>query len=208
MSKWVKSLALVAFTATPLAAADLGLGRPATEAEIAAWDIDVRPDGQGLPDGQGTPLEGEEIYNDQCAYCHGVFGEGEDRWPQLAGGEGSLADETPIKTVGSYWPYASTVFDYVHRAMPFGYAQSLSDDEVYALTAYILYMNDIIEDEEFVLSKASFGEVEMPNEGGFFPDDREAEYAAGEPCMSDCTDGPMAVTMRARVLDVTPETEE
>lgn len=207
MSKWVKGAALAVLMATPAMAEELGLGRPATEAEIAAWNIDVRPDGQGLPEGQGSALDGEETYANQCAHCHGVFGEGEGRWPQLAGGIGSLSDETPIKTVGSYWPYASTLFDYVHRAMPFGEAQSLSDDDVYALTAYILYMNDIIDDDEFVLSKDSFAEVEMPNEGGFVPDDRIAEYPKGEPCMSDCTDGPVAVTMRARVLDVTPDEE-
>ena len=210
MSKWVKSFALVAFIAGPTAAEPLGLGRVATPEEIAAWDIDVRPDGQGLPEGQGNALDGEEIFNEECASCHGVFGEGEDRWPQLVGGFDTLTEDRPVKTVGSYWPYASTVFDYVHRAMPFGNAQSLSDDDVYAITAYILYMNDVIEDDEFVLSKATFTEIEMPNVGGFTEDARPdtPTIATSEPCMRDCFTKPLEVTMRARVLDVTPESDE
>lgn len=207
MLKSVKAAALIALIAAPAAAESFGLGRAATPAEIAAWDIDVRPDGQGLPDGQGTALEGEEVFNDQCAFCHGDFGEGVDRWPQLVGGFDTLTEDRPVKTVGSYWPYASTIFDYVHRAMPFGNAQSLTDDEVYAITAYLLFMNDVIEDDEFVLSKASFGEFEMPNVDGFTEDARPdtATLAMAEPCMADCTDGAVKVTMRAAVLDVTPD---
>ena len=213
MSKSVKvgTIALAALVVAGAASADtFGLGRPATPAEIASWNIDIRPDGAGLPDGQGTALEGEEIYSEQCAVCHGDFGEGIDRWPVLVGGGGTLQDDRPVKTIGSYWPYASTVWDYVHRAMPFGEAQSLSDDDVYALTAYLLYMNDIIEDEEAVLSREAFADITMPNEEGFFPDNRKEEYPmlGKEPCMKDCTDGPVAVTMRARVLDVTPDGEE
>ena len=207
MLRSVKGAAVIALLVTPSFAETLGLGRAATPEEIAAWDIDVRPDGQGLPDGQGTALEGEEIFTDQCAYCHGDFGEGVDRWPQLVGGFDTLTKDRPVKTVGSYWPYASTIFDYVHRAMPFGYAQSLSDDEVYALTAYLLYMNDVIEDDEFVLSKDSFGEIEMPNVDGFTEDTRPdtATLSMGEPCMKDCTEAPVKVIMRAMVLDVTPD---
>jgi cytochrome c len=212
MSKWaepgVAALVIIAL-ATPAFAEGYGLGRPATDAEIAAWDIDIRPDGQGLPEGQGTPLEGEEIYAEQCAVCHGDFGEGVDRWPILVGGFDTLTEDRPVKTIGSYWPFASTVWDYVHRAMPFGEAQSLSDDEVYAIVAYLLYMNDIIEDEEAVLSRETFADVEMPNADGFIPDDRPdmATLQQGEPCMRDCTDAPLKVIMRARVLDVTPEGE-
>lgn len=207
MLKSVKAAALIALFTAPTHADTLGLGRAATAEEIAAWDIDVRPDGQGLPAGQGTALEGEEIFTDQCAYCHGDFGEGVDRWPQLVGGFDTLTKDRPVKTVGSYWPYASTIFDYVHRAMPFGDAQSLSDDDVYALTAYLLYMNDVIEDDEFVLSRASFGEIEMPNVDGFTDDARPdtPTLSVQEPCMQDCTDGPVKVTMRAMVLDVTPD---
>ena len=200
------ALAALAMT-LPAAAEPLGLGRPALPEEVAAWDIDVRPDGAGLPPGSGSALEGEEIYSERCAYCHGDFGEGIDRWPVLAGGQGTLTADRPVKTIGSYWPFASTVWDYVHRAMPFGEAQSLTDDEVYAVTAYILYLNDIV-DEDFELSDGNFLEVTMPNEGGFTPDAREAERPADEvPCMSKCKPGPVEVTMRARVLDVTPDEE-
>ncbi len=207
MLRSVRLAVLIALTAMPATAESLGLGRVATSDEIAAWDIDVRPDGQGLPAGQGTALDGEELFSDQCAHCHGDFGEGVDRWPQLVGGFDTLTDDRPVKTVGSYWPYASTIFDYVHRAMPFGNAQSLTDDEVYAITAYLLYMNDVIEDDEFVLSQATFGDIEMPNADGFGEDVRPDTPAlsVAEPCMTDCTKGAVRVTMRALVLDVTPE---
>ena len=109
----------------------MGLGREATQEEIAAWDIDVRPDGQGLPQGKGTAQQGEDIFQERCATCHGEFGEGRDRWPVLAGGLGTLKNDRPNKTVGSFWPYASTIMDYVRRAMPFGHAQSLTADELY-----------------------------------------------------------------------------
>lgn len=183
-----------------------GLGRPATEDEIAAWNIDVRPDGQGLPDGSGSVMDGEPLYTDNCAVCHGDFGEAVGRWPVLSGGKGSLTNDRPVKTIGSYWPYLSTVFDYVNRAMPFGNAQSLTDDEVYAITAYLLYLNDMA-DEDFVLSKDNFTEISMPNEEGFVPDDRpETELAkfSGEACMSDCKPE-VEITMRAAIVDVTPE---
>jgi cytochrome c len=184
-----------------------GLGRAATADEVAAWDIDVRPDGTGLPEGKGTVAEGEVLYTDNCAVCHGDFGEGVGRWPVLAGGQDTLAEERPEKTIGSYWPYLSTVYDYVRRAMPYGNARSLSDDEVYALTAYLLYLNDIVTDEEFELSKQNFADIRLPNEDNFIADDRaeEPQYARkGEPCMSDCKDGAVKITMRARILDVTP----
>jgi len=183
------------------------LGRAATPEEIAAWDIDVRPDGTGLPEGRGTVAEGEVIFAEQCAVCHGDFGEGRDRWPVLAGGQDTLKAERPEKTIGSYWPYLSTVYDYVRRAMPFGDARSLSDDDVYAITAYLLYLNDVVTDEAFELSKESFTSIHLPNEANFFMDDRaeEAHYAnRGEPCMTDCKPA-VKITQRARVLDVTPD---
>lgn len=189
----------------------LHLGRPATPEEIAAWDIDVRPDGTGLPEGKGTVAEGEAIYAERCAACHGDFGEGRDRWPVLAGGFDTLNAERPVKTIGSYWPYLSTVYDYVRRAMPFGDAHSLSDDDVYALTAYLLYLNDVVADEDFELSKGNFTSIRLPNEDNFFLDDRtqEAHYVhKGEPCMNDCEPGPAKITMRAQVLDVTPDSEQ
>lgn len=187
------------------------LGRPATPDEIAAWDIDVRPDGVGLPEGKGTVAQGETIYVERCAACHGDFGEGIDRWPVLAGGQDTLTADRPVKTIGSYWPYLSTVYDYVRRAMPFGDARSLSDDEVYAITAYLLYLNDVVTDEGFELSKESFTSVHLPNEENFLMDDRaeEAHYASrDEPCMSDCKPGAAEIVMHARVLDVTPDNDE
>ena len=184
------------------------LGREATPEEIVAWDIDIRPDGEGLPDGHGTVAEGEVLFTDNCAVCHGDFGEGRGRWPVLAGGFDTLTAERPVKTIGSYWPYLSTVYDYVRRAMPFGDARSLSDDDVYAITAYLLYLNDIVTDEDFELSKENFTSVHLPNEENFIMDDRaeEAQYAdKGEPCMKECKPGPVKITRRAAVLDVTPE---
>ena len=187
----------------------LHLGRPATEEEIAAWNIDVRPDGQGLPEGSGTVMEGEPLYAERCASCHGDFGEAIGRWPVLADGIDTLTRERPVKTVGSYWPYLSTVYDYIRRAMPFGDARSLSNDEVYALTAYVLYLNDIVTDEDFELSKENFTSIKLPNEDGFIDDNRHEEpyYAQhAEPCMKDCKPGKAEITMHAAVLDVTPDT--
>jgi cytochrome c len=152
--------------AAPLATAQstksgYGIGRIATPQEIAGWDIDVRPDGQGLPDGKGSVKDGEEVYMAKCAACHGEFGEGAGRWPHIAGGQGSLASHDPNKTVGSYFPYLSSVFDYVRHTMPFGDAQSMTNDELYATVAYLLYLNDIV-DEKFVLTKETFKTVKMP----------------------------------------------
>lgn len=182
------------------------LGRPATAEEVAAWDIDVRPDGLGLPEGKGDVWTGDEVFAENCAVCHGDFGEAVGRWPVLAGGQGSLTNDRPVKTIGSYWPYLSTVFDYVYRAMPFGNAQSLTADEVYAITAYLLYVNDLV-DDDFELSHENFTEVRLPNEENFFMDDRDTvELAAfsAEPCMTDCKDS-VEITGRAAVVDVTPE---
>lgn len=194
----------------PAAGRVLALGRAALPEEVAAWDIDVRPDGLGLPDGQGNVEDGEVMFSENCAACHGEFGEGVDRWPMLAGGIGTLADEDPNKTLGSYWPYLSTSFDYIRRAMPFGNAQSLTSDDIYAITAYVLNMNDLV-DEDFVLSKDSFLTVEMPNAEGFFVDDREEvelpEFTQA-PCMEYCKDVAPEITRHATVLDVTPETPD
>ena len=186
-----------------------GLGRGATKREVAAWDGDISPDGTGLPIGSGDAIYGEEVFAEHCAICHGDFAEGVDNWPELAGGLDTLADEDPVKTVGSYWPYLSTTWDYVKRSMPFGYAQSLSDDDVYAIVAYILYSNDIV-DEDFILSNETFLDVEMPNKSGFIVDDRltsEAHFWNKKVCMSDCKSD-VKITMRAAVLDVTPEDEK
>ena len=182
-----------------------GLGREALAEEIAAWDVDILPDGRGLPEGSGDVWTGEEVFVDQCAACHGDFAEGVDNWPVLAGGFDTLADEDPVKTVGSYWPYLSTVWDYVHRSMPFGAAGTLTADETYAITAYILYSNDLV-DDDFVLSHENFTEVEMHNADGFVIDDRpELEYSEWrtEPCMENCKDE-VEITMRSVFLVATP----
>lgn len=142
----------------------------------------------------------------RCAACHGEFGESAGRWPQLAQGKGTLSSNDPVKTVGSYFPYASSVFDYVRRAMPFGDAQSLSNDELYAVVAYVLYLNDLV-DDKFVLSKDSFAKLKMPNASGFYDDDRQTTEKAfwnPHPCMSSCRP-PVTITKRARVIDVTPD---
>ena len=196
---------LLFFPHTALAEA-LGLGRSATENELKAWDIDIRPDGIGLPMGSGSVLSGEELYTDNCASCHGDFGEGIDRWPELAGGFDTLGSDDPVKTIGSYWPFLSTVWDYVHRAMPFGNAQSLTDNDVYAITAYILYLNDLV-DEDFELSYENFSSISLPNEANFFLDDRVnlENNLFVERCMSNCK-ATAVITKRAAVLDVTPDT--
>lgn len=216
MSKSVKFAAcavLLAALAAPVFAQgkndrprQYGIGQAATPAQIAGWDIDVRPDGDGAPPGHGSVKDGEKVYMERCAACHGEFGESAGRWPQLAQGKGTLASVDPVKTVGSYYPYVSSVFDYVRRSMPFGDAQSLQDDELYAVVAYVLYLNDLV-DEDFVLSKETWNKVKMPNAGGFFDDDRETSEKAfwnPKPCMKDCRP-PVKITGHAGALDVTPD---
>ena len=160
-----------------------GYGSPATVAEIAGWDIDVSPDGTGLPMGSGSVEDGELLYEEQCAECHGSFGEGVGRFPILAGGEGSLRDARPTKTIGSYWAYTSTLWDYIHRTMPFTRPESLEDDEVYALTAYVLYLNDLV-DDDFVLNKTNFTSIQLPNRNNFIPDPRPDVHNVR--CMNNC----------------------
>lgn len=211
MSKYRNLLigtALAATVAMPAFAGQFGLGRAALPEEVAAWDHDISPDGTGLPVGSGSVEDGERVFSDNCAVCHGEFAEGAGNWPKLAGGEDSLADKDPLKTVGSYWPYLSTVYDYVRRSMPFGAAQTMSDDDVYAITAYILYSNYLV-DDDFVLTNENFLDVEMPNADGFIVDDRDTteKHFWTEPCMENCKEGEVKITMRAAVLDVTPEEE-
>jgi cytochrome c len=144
------------------------LGRAATPDEIAAWDISVGPDGAGLPPGRGTPKEGEAVYAAKCIACHGEKGAGKPN-DALAGGIGTLAGEAPpVKTVGSFWPYATTLFDYVRRAMPYPEPKSLSDAEVYAVAAYILHLNGIIGADD-AMDAETLPKVRMPNRDGFVP---------------------------------------
>lgn len=210
MSKFLKSFILATIIASPVLAGDkYGIGREATHAEISAWNTDVSPNGDGLPVGSGTVDDGDELYQKYCAYCHGVFAEGAGAWPVLAGGEDTLEDFRPVKTVGSYWPYLSTVFDYIKRSMPFGQAGILTDDQTYAITAYVLYSNDLI-DDDFVLSNETFFDVEMPNAEGFILDPRETEEypifnRTDSICMTDCRDTEVKVTRKASDINVTPE---
>ena len=179
-----------------------GYGAPASEAEIAGWDIDVRPDGVGLPEGAGSIEDGELLYEMKCAECHGSFGEGVGRFPVITGGGGTLRDARPLKTVGSYWPYTSTLFDYIRRTMPFTQPESLSDDETYAVTAYVLYLNDLVEDD-FVLTRENLAGIHLPNEGNFVPDPRPD--VANQRCMDNCRD-PAAIAILSEVLsEIAPE---
>jgi cytochrome c len=141
------------------------LGKPATEADIAAWNLSIYPDGTGLPAGQGTAAQGKDLFAQRCAACHGEEGIGGTA-DELAGGTSPLDSEYPDKNIGMYWPYATTLFDFIRRAMPMDKPESLSDDEVYALTAYLLHRNGIIgEDEE--MNAQSLPQVRMPNRDGF-----------------------------------------
>jgi cytochrome c len=161
---------------------DKNLGRHLTKAELAGWNIDVSGDGTGLPPGQGTVTQGEKVYQTQCLACHGVNLEG-GLGPALAGGVGSLTTAKPLKTIGSYWPYAPTLFDYIRRSMPFQAPQSLSDEEVYSVTAYLLHKNDILPATATVNAK-TLAAVKMPNRDNFYVDDRPDVKATR--CMKDC----------------------
>jgi mono/diheme cytochrome c family protein len=193
---------------SPAAPKPLGIGRQASPEQIAGWDIAIRADGEGLPPGKGTAKQGEPLYMERCAACHGEFGESVGRWPFLMGGAGTLAGSDPVKSIGSYWPYASTVMDYIRRSMPFGNAQSLTNDELYAVTAYVLYLNDIIRDQNFEVNAKNFASIKLPNQPNFKDDDREIvekEFWQKTPCMTSCIPGEARIIGRARALDVTPE---
>ena len=170
MRKSEALLALVLLACTAAQAQVYGLGRPATPAAIAAWDIDVSPNGAGLPKGSGSVAAGQAVYAAQCAACHGTKGEGKPA-DALVGGQGTLTSARPVKTIGSFWPYASTVFDFIRRAMPYQAPQSLSADEVYAVTAYLLHLNGIVP-ADAVLDATSLPQVRMPNRDGFIADAR------------------------------------
>ena len=141
------------------------LGHTPSAEEIRAWDLSITPDGEGLPKGRGTALEGMDIYGVRCAECHGERGQGGDA-DALAGGSRSLRSPRPLKTVGSYWPYATTVWDYVNRAMPFDRPGMLTSDQVYAVVAYVLFLNGIVE-QAHELNHANLAKVEMPNRNSF-----------------------------------------
>ncbi len=164
-------LAAVLVTATVTAQTPtIGLGRPATPVEIEAWGPIIGPDGAGLPPGRATAADGRPVYERQCARCHGLTGrEGPDT--RLAGGQGSLEGDQPEKTVGSYWPAVTTLWDYVNRAMPFDQPGVLTADEVYATVAYVLYLNDVVGIDD-PIDAATLPAIEMPNRDGFVTDPR------------------------------------
>lgn len=146
------------------------LGHAATEQEIRAWNIDVSPNGEGLPPGKGTVRQGAAVYAAKCAKCHGPTGT-EGPYDVLVGGQNTLKTTKPVKTIGSYWPYATTLYDYINRAMPFDAPQSLSPDEIYAVIAWLLHQNGIIT-EQTVLDAHVLASIKMPNRLGFTRDPR------------------------------------
>jgi mono/diheme cytochrome c family protein len=171
---------LVAAVVVPAARAQLpsyGLGRTPTAEEIRAWDVTIPPDGKGLPPGRGTATEGESVYTARCEACHGEKGQSPKYDPAatqrtlLVGGRGTLDTAKPVKTIGSFWPYATTLWSYINRAQPFDEPGSLTPDQVYAVTAYLLHLNGIIGPTD-VLDARTLPTVKMPNRDGFVPDRR------------------------------------
>jgi cytochrome c len=195
-----------AFTASAEGKKHFGYGVPATQQQIAGWDIDARgDDGEGLPPGKGDVARGTEVFAEQCAACHGTFGEGEGRYPKLVGGNGTLTAERPEPTVGSYWPFAVTLWDYINRAMPMPTPHTLSADDVYALTAYVLNLNNIVPDD-FVADKTSLPKVKMPNHDNFSWQDPRPDTAA-KPCMTKCIDPKdIKIISTAEGRNLTPRT--
>jgi S-disulfanyl-L-cysteine oxidoreductase SoxD len=165
--------ALIAMAGVWPAAAQLptyGVGRPPAAEEVQTWDLTIPPDGQGLPPGSGTAALGKPIFVERCAACHGETGE-DPKYSRLVGGHGSLATAQPIKTIGSFWPYATTLWSYIRRAQPFDEPGSLTADHVYAVTAYLLHLNGIIGEQD-VMDAQTLSLVKMPNRDGFVPDPR------------------------------------
>ena len=164
------SIIAAALCASAQAAERYGIGRPATPAEIAGWNIDIGRDGSGLPPGSGSVSHGREVFAQQCAACHGEKGEG-GVGDKLAGGQGTIATAKPVRTVGSFWPYAPTLFDYIRRAMPQNAPQSLSNEDVYAVSAFILHLNGLVA-ADATLDAKTLSAVQMPNRAAFVADPR------------------------------------
>ena len=155
-----------------------GVGRAPTADEIKAWDVTIPPDGHGLPPGRGTAVLGKTVYTTRCASCHGAKGD-DGKYDPLVGGRGTLATAKPVKTIGSYWPYATTLWSYINRSQPFDEPGSLTHDQVYAVTAYLLYLNGVIAEND-VLDARTLPAVKMPNRDGFIPDNRpDVGHTAG-----------------------------
>ena len=169
---WMRNAALIAMLATAAAAQlpKYNVGRAPTPEEIKAADISIPPDGSGLPAGSGTAVDGKQVYASRCAKCHGAQAQGGDE-VALVGGQGSLKTAKPLKTVGSYWPYATTLWDYVNRSMPFKDPGSLTPSQVYAVTAHILFLHGIVKETD-VMDAKTLPQVKMPNRDGFTSDPR------------------------------------
>jgi mono/diheme cytochrome c family protein len=168
MRELAAAVALVALCGAAAAQQSPNLGKAISPEDLATWDISIGPDGAGLPPGSGTPQQGEAVFTMKCQACHNAKGAGQPN-DRLVGGQGTLAGEKPaVKTVGSYWPYATTLFDYIRRAMPFPQSKSLTNDEVYAVAAYILNLNGVIAENE-TLDAKTLPQVKMPNRDGFIP---------------------------------------
>ncbi len=181
-----------------------GYGTVPTQTQIDGWAIAVRPDGQGLPAGHGSVKDGDDIYQAVCAACHGTFGEGVARYPKLAG-DGSLTGDRPEPLVGNYWPYATTLFDYINRAMPFPAPHSLPPDQVYAVTAYVLNLNNVVPNS-FIADRDSLPNVKMPNRNGFiWTDPRPDTHDTA--CMQNCVPpNAVKITSTAEGKGITPRT--
>jgi len=166
---WLRTVALGAaltLSAPAVAAETPAFGQPISPSDLAPWDISIGPDGAGLPPGRGTPAQGAAVYAAKCQACHGEKGAGKPN-DTLVGGFGTIASDKPaVKTIGSYWPYATTLFDYVRRAMPYNAAKSLTSDEVYAVSAYLLNLNGVIGNDD-VMDAQTLPKVKMPNRDGF-----------------------------------------
>ena len=173
----VPAAALLACSAALAQSPTYKVGRAPTEAELRAWDNVVGPEGKELPPGSGSAKEGAKVYTGKCSFCHGPTGI-EGPAPRLVGGVDTLSTRAPILTLGSFWPYATTVWDYINRSMPRDAEGSLTPDQVYAVTAYLLYKNDIIKESE-VLDSKTLLKVQMPNRFGFFPPKPEATAKNG-----------------------------
>lgn len=180
----IAALALLAigWAAPAEAQGPFGIGRAATPEEIEGWNIDIGRDGRGLPPGSGTVGHGREVFAEQCAACHGDKGQG-GLGDRLAGGQQTLGTRSPVRTVGSYWPYAPTLFDYIRRAMPLNAPQSLSNDDVYAVSAFILNLNGLLP-ADATLDAKTLAAIRMPNHGNFVGDPRPDVKNPG--CMSGC----------------------
>ena len=168
MRKLVVGAALLLAATVAASAQTPQFGQPISPADLAPWDIEILPSGAGLPPGSGTVAQGEAVYTAKCQACHGAKGAGQPN-DRLVGGQGTIrAGQAPVKTIGSYWPYATTLFDYVRRAMPWTNPKSLTNDEVYAVSAYLLNLNGVIGEND-VMNAQTLAKVNMPNKDGFIP---------------------------------------